>query len=688
MEKWYKKSYFRNLVDMHIPNGEGNFENFDPEHYADCMQKAGVDTAYVYASNCLGLCLFPSEVGYCHDITKKRDIFGETVKALRARGVGVVGYLNSWSSECAHRHPDWQIKDSSGYANSPKSRFGTCCLNSPYRDYFHALVYEMVSKYDIDGLWIDMIGFFSGDCVCEHCKKKYREQTGCDIPEIIDWTDENYIRYVKFKFDTVADYTRGIRDAALRAKPHISTSFQCAGWNSPHSVGLANEYFSLMDYVSGDFYAERHRTDVICRLLPNLTENAPFEYMISRAPDLTYHTAVKDKSEILLQAYTAFLCGGSFLFIDAIDPDGSLNPDFYTLMRDVRNELEPFFKTVDFDLKVMRDVAVYVNFDSFTSREAEGLLAGATGNHSSLPARLERINKALSREHIDYDILTEKNLGRLDSYKLIIVPDLYRMSERECEALRLFVKKGGRLYISGVSSSLSTDGKNKDKFMLSDVMGVEWEAFVDRYPVYLAPTEKGQPLFEHFNEKYPAMLPFAVPAVKKASENLEVLATLTYPFTDARNADRYSSAISNPPSEKTDIPALTYNKYGDGVCIYSSAPFENSVAVCNYDIFVEILKKLLAERGGALLECDECEYLEHALRHNPDKKYYTLSILNYQNVKKILPMRDINFTLALDILPKRIYSTLSTPVKFEKRDGKLFVTVEKLDIYDVIYIEY
>ena len=52
MKEWYRESYFRNLVDMHIPSGEGNLENFDAEKYADCMELAGVDTAYVYASNC------------------------------------------------------------------------------------------------------------------------------------------------------------------------------------------------------------------------------------------------------------------------------------------------------------------------------------------------------------------------------------------------------------------------------------------------------------------------------------------------------------------------------------------------------------------------------------------------------------------------------------------------------------
>jgi len=689
MEKWYKKSYFRNLVDMHIPSGEQNFENFDAEHYAECMATAGVDTAYVYASNCLGLCLFPTEVGFRHSITYKRDIFGETVAALRRRGIRVVGYLNSWCSEGARRHPEWQITASNGHRSGDAGRFGTLCLNSPYRDLFHSLVYEMVSKYDIEGLWVDMIGFFMPDCHCEWCKKKYKEETGMNLPTTIDWTDENYIRYIQFKFDTVSTYTQGISDAARRAKPNISLSYQCASWANSYNCGLGNDYFATMDYVSGDFYADRDKTDVVCRLLPNLSQDSPFEYMISRAPDLAYHTAIKDKSEILLQAYTAFLCGGSFLFIDAIDPDGGLNMELYKMMGDVKRELEPFFKTVDYEAKVLRDVAVYINFDSYSSRRAEGRPSHELGHYTGIIyEKLITLNKALSRSHIDYDILTEKNIDELSRYKVIILPDLYRMKESECDKIREFVKNGGRIFVTGSTSALSSDGKNKDKFMLEDVLGVKYREFVDRYPVYMAPTVAGQKFFEHFNETYPAMFTEPAITVEKASDSAEVLATVTYPFTDARNFHRYSSAISNPPGEKTDIPALVYNKYGDGACMYSFAPFERSKAVCNYDILAELIYSLIDEKGGAIFETEESEYLEHVIRHSEEKKHYTVSLLNYQNVKKIVPLHDINFSLKLDIEPKKVYTNLGTEVKWEKCDGKLKINLAKLDIYDVIYIEY
>ena len=684
--QWYKQSMFRNLVDMHIPSGDGYLEQFDPEQYARCMETAGVETAYVYASNCLGLCLYPTQVGYRHSITQKRDIFGETVAALRKRGIGVVGYLNSWSTEAALQHPDWQIRSSDGKARGEFSRFGTCCLNSPYREHFLAMTREMISTYDIDGYWVDMIGFMAPDCTCKYCREKYHAETGNDLPTTIDWKDPNFIRYVQFKFDTVTRYAREVSEAARAARPGISISFQCAGWNRAMDYGLHDDYFRTMDYVSGDFYATRHKTDVICRILPNLSENMPFEYMISRAPHLSYHTGLKTKNELLQQACTALLCGGSFLFIDAIDPSGKLNEALYHTMGDIKQELAPFYKTVDHNAKILRDVAVYINFDSYTQREAEGQPSHRLGDYRDIAINLEQINLSFSRAHIDYDILTEKNIHRLSQYKVVVIPNLYRMSQSECEKIAAYVENGGRLYVSGATSALSTDGTNQDRFMLESVMGVSYAGFRQLQPVYLAPTAQGERYFPGFTASYPMMLPFAAPNVQVAAPNAQVLANFTYPISDAGDFRVYSSAISNPPMEATDLPAVVYHPYGKGTCIYSCAPMEQSKVDGTIEVFDRIILSLLEESGGITLECDEAEYLEHVLRHNPETNTFTLSLLNNQAVKKVVPLYDLRFRLNLDIQPKQVYTVRGTPVSFQVKDNALHLTVEKLDLFDVVHI--
>ena len=50
---WYKNSQIRNLVDMHIPNGDGYLDKFDPAKYAENVKKTGATTAYLYSCNVL-----------------------------------------------------------------------------------------------------------------------------------------------------------------------------------------------------------------------------------------------------------------------------------------------------------------------------------------------------------------------------------------------------------------------------------------------------------------------------------------------------------------------------------------------------------------------------------------------------------------------------------------------------------
>ena len=409
--------------------------------------------------------------------------------------------------------------------------------------------------------------------------------------------------------------------------------------------------------------------------------------MISRAPDLNWHTCIRKDSEILLQAYTSLLCGGSFLFIDAIDPDGGMNEKLYEKMGALKKKMEPFFSYADFEDEMVRDVAVYINFDSFMSRESNGkpsntLLAYGDG----LPKQLCRINQALMHAHIDYAILTDKNLGELSRYKVLILPGLGRMSQQECEQIREYVKNGGTVYASGLSSSLSVDGAVADHFMLADVFGVEFERFVDRKPVYISPSQKAEPLFEPFTAKYPPMVLESVPLVR-AAEGAEVVGTVTYPFTDERNGERFSSAISNPPSVFTTLPAMVFNNYGKGRCCYSVAQLESCQEFSARGVFARIIKTLAERNGGLTFATEEGEHLEHAVKRRHCKNGVKVSLLNYQNVDRPVPMRNVKFTLKMDIAPVRVYSVSGAPVSWTREADEIHVVLQELPIYDEILLE-
>lgn len=657
MEKaWYKKTYFRNLVDMHINNGDERLlEKFDTEAYADNLLKAGFDTAYIYASNCLGLCLYPSKIGYLHQIAKKRDIFGETVTACRKRGLHVIGYLNNWTTAAYNNHPEWRVNGADGKGSRDTSshggRYGVCCFNSPYSEMFEGMVSEICQNYDIDGLWVDMVGFWRGVCKCEFCREKYYTLTGKNIPVEIDWTSSDWVSYVKFKERSLNEYAQRISVAARRSRAEISVSIQCAGWKLGSYLGFNEEYYFNFDYASGDFYGNLAEQAVDSKFLYHATSNQPFEYMVSRCPDLVYHTMSRPFWQLRQQAFASVLHGGSFMIIDAIDPKGTMNPYIYEEFREIKRELERFWSEDRYDGHFVSDIAVYTNYDSFINLSDCKKSADSITVVPPLISRLSSMAKTFAREKLSFDILTRKNLDKLNKYGLVILSEIPVLSIEEVKVLDMYVKNGGTLYVSGKtgiidsfdSFSNCSESLLRNDSIISEITGVSLVGSHEINPVYLSIASNSN-LFSKSREDYPYSTLGPVPQITAAEGN-KVLATITLPISSHENPSVYVSAISDPPWEKTDFPALTQNKVGSGFCFYSAALIEADEQPEMTSFFGRLVKTMLGARP--LVEIDAPCCVEYTVKQVNDSLKIMLLNTLYEQTQAVMPEITIKIPISI-----------------------------------------
>ena len=103
MEKWYKKSFYRNLVDMHIPDTDESYLSaFDSEEYARTVASSGVDTAILYTSNCLGKTFFDAEQK--HRGIGARDLVGERIEAFKAEWAEIMSIYQFVTKEDTVNH--------------------------------------------------------------------------------------------------------------------------------------------------------------------------------------------------------------------------------------------------------------------------------------------------------------------------------------------------------------------------------------------------------------------------------------------------------------------------------------------------------------------------------------------------------------------------------------------------------
>ncbi len=375
MNPWYKTSYARLLIDNHITEDDPSFmSRFDPAGYVSMVKSAGIDAAMVYACCHNGNCYYPTRVGHMHANLQGRDIFGEVVTLLRQAGITPVAYYTAiYHNHSAKTHPEWRMQDINGAQHS--GRYWWSCPSSPgYREFTNAQISEILG-YDIAGIFIDMT-FWPVICYCANCRRQYQQETGSEIPTVLDWRDPAWVRFQRFRQRTIASFTQDIRDF-IKSKSNITVTFQSSPIIQGYMMGQTNGIADSSDYTSGDFYGGKYQHILGAKILSAASKNQPYEFMTSRCVNLGDHTSMKSISELRCEAATTLANGGAAFFIDAINPDGTLEPAVYERLGAVTGSLAPFIiKIKEHSPVIAANTGIYLSMLSHIDEKYNGRRSG------------------------------------------------------------------------------------------------------------------------------------------------------------------------------------------------------------------------------------------------------------------------------------------------------------------------
>ncbi len=683
---WCAMRYRGNLVDMHIPDWNSEFlSKFDSKTYVDLLEKAHVNAAYLYTSSCLGICNWPTKVGHHHSGLKGRDIVGEGIKECHRRGMDVILYHNWWSKWAYDAHPDWRFVSPKGentadYLWNP-GRYAVCCFNSPYSDFFVAQIEELCSGYDFEGLWIDMIFWPYTVCYCGHCRRRYHEETGKDLPKTVNWEDPEWVAFQRRREAWLADFVGRVTLTARCLKPGVTVGYQSAAWSLGWICGVGSKFFAHSDYVSGDFYGGAAEQSFVCKLFAHLTEKSLFEFMTPRCPDLSDHTTMKSRELLEAQAYSALAHNGRMLFIDAIDPVGTLDSHTYKELGAVAEKTMPYEPFLTPDAKSLADVGIYFNFESIINPKDNGKPVRDVGaGGAPLISAITNIARALMHGHISYGVLTPKNLDELGEFPIIILPELFMLDENEAHAFRKYVQQGGCLYAARSTSLLGCDGIRRKDFLLADIFGVSWEGQTVEELTYMAPTPGNESRFEPCTAQYPLTIKGSQMKVK-VCDSARVLATVTLPYTDPKNPVKFSSANGNPNGVPTADPAIVLNQYGKGKVLYAAGCLESMGHDVHHAIFRRLLDVIAPIKP--LIKTDVPKSVEIIVFEQAAEKRLLLSVLNFQSVLPNIPVNGARIAVRLD--GRRALKLLrfpdNTELEFRQSDGYAEFDLPRLDTF-------
>jgi hypothetical protein len=201
--------------------------------------------------------------------------------------------------------------------------------------------------------------------------------------------------------------------------------------------------------------------------------------------------------------------------------------------------------------------------------------------------------KALRDANLPHEVWDESRLGSgLRGVDVLILPEVAVMSEAQAVAVREFVRRGGVLIATGVTSLYDTTGRVRRDYALQDVYGVDIQGapparpvsvarhdYVRLQPEYAARTpgphkagERAEPGARHPILKgfgTTDLLPFGgVLWPQAVAADRTVLMTYVPPFPSSPIDEVY------PRAERTDVPGLVVGTFGRGRVAYMPADFD------------------------------------------------------------------------------------------------------------------
>jgi uncharacterized membrane protein len=413
-----------------------------------------------------------------------------------------------------------------------------------------------------------------------------------------------------------------------------------------------------------------------------------------------------------IHALTATTFGGQFMAIDAVEPDGSVNPGAYEQLSEVFAEIEPFEAYIG--QKPVGDIAVYWSFQANVSLGDNGTSLDKIhlvhGRQSAVGSAVHGVVTSLGEVHLTVSVITRADLSLLSEFKVLVLPNVVRMDTAEIEAVRAYVRGGGRLYASGYTSVVTVDGTKRDNFLLSDVFGCSLVGTEDAAITFLKPATREVTEWIAPIQYVPHGEPYArysqpVTALRvTAHDDAEVLATTTLPYAGGRGTRddmNWANLLASPPWEDTSNPSVIRHRYGDGEVVYSTADIETtwhssatgavgSSHGAARALFVGIIRSLL--RGEETFEAKTHPDVIATVFHDKELRQLRVCFLNRQGRFPTLPIPSTSFRL---IAPnggeftKLVRLPTRGPVEFTIDDaGALNAELTDLELFAMLEATY
>lgn len=455
-------------LDFHTsPLIPGLASEFDIEQFVDTMKRARVNSVTVFAKCHHGMSYYPTKVGTVHPGLGSRDLLGEMIEGLHRAGIRAPIYTTiAWEEDVATRFPHWrQLRANGSFADVNTSADGKTTLpgrwkfnnflHPDYQDYIEAHTREIFDRYEVDGIWYDIV-FFHPDADWSEHAIRFKEKhglTGTDAATRDRFETAGQVAFAE-KFTRLV---RGLSpDATVfynAPNPLFADSTQGTRPRMAHQTHMEIE--SLPSGFWGYFHFPR-----LARMMMNT--NQFWVGMTGRFQrQWGDFGGIKPQPALEYECFRSQALGGGNSIGDQLPPRGQLDAAAYDLIGSVYQQCEatePFFA-------------------ASTAIPQVGIVAPGFAGANMLQTDMSIEGAVQMCEETHYECVVLDDDSSFENLELLILPDSVVMTEKLRRKIEAYRKVGGKLLMS-YRSGEDTSGKLAIDIPL--IRGVD----VTKYPTY------------------------------------------------------------------------------------------------------------------------------------------------------------------------------------------------------------
>ena len=560
-------------VGEHIPwhqkvrrVGQLNITEHDPavlnvEEWADYWASLKCDA--VLASVTGIIAFYPSEVPF-HRRSKflnGRDLTGELVAAAKKRNMRVVARFSpdlNWG-DAIQAHPEWFRRDKLGNpipAAEEPALYNTCIFTTYMTEHMPALMREVNTRYEIDGLFTNawpIIGRMP-ECYCAACK----DLPHFDTPAYWQKYTERVVFLWKM-WDGIAKQKGpdnlffANMGGAIESGPDMTALKGLAQWYNCDNQGRGGEE----EAIWGCSLQGR-----VCNAIMDghTATNVTAAYATGKPRWRNIHKSTQEAQMWMDET----VASGMVPWYHFIGGEDGLGAD--RRWHEPGREFYDWLALHDQHLvnkSSIADIAVVMGQRTQRFYRSPELGDPMMNIHGIYQALLEgRFLFDFLHEH---DLTTQK----IRKYKTILLPNIALLSDAECAGLRSFAQNGGSIMASFETSLYNENNQRRKDFGIADLFGIHatGERRTRVGNAFMGRIERSHPILDGFTDT--DWLPGAQWLQPTAPVQNPIM-TVIPPYVN------YPPELAYPPVEKTDIPDLVAKEVGRSRLVYFAGDIERT----------------------------------------------------------------------------------------------------------------